>query len=66
MLVVQSSSFAIWFPPPHCPLQLTAHEPASLKNQGYISNESSWGLLFLRRESVEVVAHQVNCLCVNY
>jgi len=52
--------------PPHVLLQLPAYEPSSLLDQGYMSDQASGGLLFLHREYLQVVAHQVNCLGVDY
>jgi len=52
--------------PSHCPLQLPAYEPSSLLDQGYMSDQASGGLLFLRREYLQVVAHMVHCQWVDY
>jgi len=52
--------------PPHFPLQLPSYEPLSLLDQGYMSDQASGDLLFLRREYFQVVAHQVHCLWVDY
>jgi len=49
--------------PPHFPLQLPAYEPSSLLDQGYMSDQVSGGLWFLCREYLQVVVHQVHCLC---
>jgi len=51
---------------PHFSLQLPAYEPSSLLDQGCMSDQASGGLLFLRREYLQVVAHQVHCLWVDY
>ena len=52
--------------PPHCPLQLPAYEPSSLLDQGYMSDPATGGILFLRWKYLQVVAHQVHCLWVDY
>ena len=51
--------------PQRFPLQLPAYEPSSLLDQGYMSDQASGGLLFLRREYLQVVVHQVHCLRVD-
>jgi len=62
MLVVQSSCFAIRFPPPHFPLQLPAYEPLSLLDQGYRWDQAAEGLLVRLWEYLQVVVHVVQCL----
>jgi len=52
--------------PQHFPLHLPAYEPSSLLDQGYMSDQASGGLLFLRHEYLQVVAHLVHCLWVDY
>ena len=53
--------------PLHFPLQLPAYEPASLLDQGYLSDQDCGGQWFLRREYLQVVAvHQVHCVWVDY
>jgi len=51
--------------PLHYPLQLPAYEPSSLLDQGYKSDQASGGLLFLGRENLQVVVHQVHWLLVD-
>jgi len=50
----------------HGQLQLPAYEPTSLLGQGYMSDQASWGLLFLHRWYLLVIAHDVHCLRLDY
>ena len=50
---------------PHFPLQLPSYEPLSWLDQGYMSDQTSGGLLFLHREYLQVVVHQVHCVWVD-
>jgi len=43
-------------------IQLPAYEPLCLLNPGYMSDQASGGLWFLRREYLLVAVHQVHCL----
>jgi len=52
--------------PLHFSLQLPAYEPSSLLHQRYMSDQASGGPMFLRREYLQVVEHQVHCLWVDY
>jgi len=45
--------------PLHFPLQLPAYEPSSLLDQGNMADQASGGLLFHRREYLQVVVYQV-------
>jgi len=47
------------------PLQLSANEPSSLLDQGYKPDQASGGLYVLRRKYLQVVEHQVHCVCVD-
>jgi len=47
------------------PLELPAHEPSSLLDLGYKSDQASGGLSFLRREYLQAVVHQVHCQWVD-
>jgi len=50
----------------HCRLQLLGCEPSSLLDQGYMSDQSSGGLLILCWQHLQVVAHQVQYLSVDF
>jgi hypothetical protein len=52
--------------PPHFSVQIPAYEPLSVLDQGYMSDQSSGDRLFLRWEYLPVMAHQVQCLWVDY
>ena len=51
--------------PPHFPRQLPALGPKSLLDQGYMSDQASGGLEFLRREYLQVVVLQPHCLRID-
>jgi hypothetical protein len=48
------------------PLQLTAYEPSSLLDEGYMSDQTSGSVLILHQEYLQVVVHEVHCVGVDY